>query len=41
MADYFAIGGTEALAAAASTPWFLKEDYTDRHGSFLNHGGQW
>jgi hypothetical protein len=22
-------------------PWFLKEDYTDRHGSFLPHGGQW
>ena len=21
--------------------WYLGEDYTDRHGSFLQHGGQW
>ena len=26
---------------AGPTPWFLKEDYTDRHGSFLSHGKQW
>lgn len=22
-------------------PWYAHEDYTDRHGSFLNHLGQW
>lgn len=22
-------------------PWFSHEDYTDRHGSFLQHNGQW
>lgn len=22
-------------------PWYLTEDYTDRHGSFLKHGNQW
>ena len=23
------------------TPWYKMEDYTDRHGSFLEHNGQW
>jgi len=23
------------------TPWYRMEDYTDRHGSFLHHDGQW
>ena len=36
----------EALAPysgvdAPPKPWFLTEDYTDRHGSFLNHNKQW
>lgn len=36
----------EALAPyygtdASAKPWFLMEDYTDRHGSFLNHEKQW
>ena len=36
----------EALAlykggGAGPKPWFLEEDYTDRHGSFWTHGGQW
>jgi hypothetical protein len=26
---------------APPKPWFLREDYADRHGSFLSHGGQW
>lgn len=28
-------------APPAPKPWYLKEDYTDRHGSFLQHGNQW
>eukprot|EP00656_Telonema_subtile_P025310 TRINITY_DN27396_c0_g1_i1.p1 TRINITY_DN27396_c0_g1~~TRINITY_DN27396_c0_g1_i1.p1 ORF type:complete len:281 (+),score=39.09 TRINITY_DN27396_c0_g1_i1:346-1188(+) len=28
-------------APAAGTPWYLGEDYTDRHGSFLQANGQW
>ena len=26
---------------APRTPWFMSEDYTDRHGSFLHAHGQW
>ena len=30
-----------APAPPGPKPWFLMEDYTDRHGSFLNHANQW
>jgi len=30
-----------APAPPGPRPWFLQEDYTDRHGSFLHHANQW
>lgn len=26
---------------ASAVPWYGREDYADRHGSFFTHGGQW
>merc|ERR1712070_669709 len=37
----FAPGWCVAAVPPPSPPWFLEEDYTDRHGSFLEHRGQW
>ena len=37
----FAPGYCVAATPAPSKPWFLHQDYTDRHGSFLSHRGQW
>lgn len=31
----------QPVPVGPSTNWFRGEDYTDRHGSFLQHGNQW
>jgi hypothetical protein len=37
----WAVGYCVAAQPPPAKPWFLSEDHTDRHGSFLSHGGQW
>jgi hypothetical protein len=37
----FAPGYCVAATPPPAKPWFLRQDYTDRHGSFLSHLGQW
>jgi hypothetical protein len=31
----------DVMKREAGGPWYTQENYADRHGSFLEHGGQW